>query len=687
MKNLFKKSLLVLMVAFIAVFTLSVTSKVNAADAYFEKVTSAPSDWAGTYLIVASGENFAFNGSLTTLDAASNYKEVTISVDNKITATAEVNAITFTIAKSGSAYTIKSESGYYIGNTANSNKLESSTSTEYTNTITLNNDGTVQIVGSGKSVLRFNTTSGQDRFRYFKSSTYASQKAIYLYKYTEATSVNPEPEEHICTPCPICNACTVGGNLCTGEKCPTHLITISSNAYTQTDVDVTLDTSTSVGITETILWESTNEEVATIENGVIKPHSVGTTTIKATAHGLTTTQEFKVYPTENSELTIAQSIEIIDLLGPDETPYSYTAVGVIKSIDTAYDSYYGNITVTITDGTDSIKAFRMIGGETLQVGQKIKVTGALMRYNSTYEFAQGCTYEIVQDDETISTVKTALNKIAAHMSLAYTYTKKTTFASKYSVVAGDLSYENGTAVESLTNHEVIITFDKGSNSNAPKYYTTGSAIRCYGGNTMTFNGNNISKIEFSFASGEGTNTISSDCGTFDTDTWTGLSNSVVLTIGGSSGHRRITTISVTYSGNTGEEIVDYVGVDFRAKFAVDSTVADIENIDSYGIKVSANGNAFLSTSETQHLDDKEPKLYTIVSFGDLLKNTSGLTAQFTVQAYVVVDGVTYLSETVKTFSIAEMIQIYATHQDYVDVAAQVTPLYEILQSLGCYEVA
>ena len=49
------------------------------------------------------------------------------------------------------------------------------------NTITLDGNGNANIVGAGGAYLRYNATSGQYRFRYYKSSTYSSQKAIALY--------------------------------------------------------------------------------------------------------------------------------------------------------------------------------------------------------------------------------------------------------------------------------------------------------------------------------------------------------------------------------------------------------------------------------------------------------------------------------------------------------------------------
>lgn len=144
---------------------------------YYVKVTSAPTDWSGTYLIVYESGNVAFNGELTTLDAASNTVNVTIS-DDKIKADDATKAASFTINASGH---IQSASGYYIGQTSDVNGLKSSKTTTYENTLSLNSDGTVNIV-SGNAYLRYNASSGQYRFRYFKSSTYTNQKAIALYK-------------------------------------------------------------------------------------------------------------------------------------------------------------------------------------------------------------------------------------------------------------------------------------------------------------------------------------------------------------------------------------------------------------------------------------------------------------------------------------------------------------------------
>ena len=167
----------------------------SAAEGSYVKVTEAPSDWSGEYLIVYEAGNVAFNGSLSTLDANNNNVAVTIT-ENMIAGNPDTKAIAVTITQSGTSYTIKTASGYYIGATANSNSLNSNESTQYTNSITFNN-GDVDIKGSGGAYLRFNSSSSTMRFRYYKSSSYTNQKAIQLYKWTENNSGSETPDcEH-----------------------------------------------------------------------------------------------------------------------------------------------------------------------------------------------------------------------------------------------------------------------------------------------------------------------------------------------------------------------------------------------------------------------------------------------------------------------------------------------------------
>ena len=123
------------------------------------------------------------------------------------------------------------------------------------------------------------------------------------------------------------------------------------------------------------------------------------------------------------------------------------------------------------------------------------------------------------------------------------------WAADETVVFTDQGYANGDAVESYTGTDFAIAFNKGTNSNAPEYYTTGSAIRVYGGNYFTVSSTTktISKIELAFASGEGTNAITTDVETYTGGTWEGSANAVTFTVGGTTGHRRIASVAVTFA--------------------------------------------------------------------------------------------------------------------------------------------
>ena len=114
--------------------------------------------------------------------------------------------------------------------------------------------------------------------------------------------------------------------------------------------------------------------------------------------------------------------------------------------------------------------------------------------------------------------------------------------------ASTQGYTNGQEVASYTGTNMTITFDKGSNSNTPKYYTTGTAVRVYAGGFFTVSSSTakISKVEITFGSGDGTNEITADSGTYTTGVWTGSASSVKFTVGGTTGHRRIKSIKVTF---------------------------------------------------------------------------------------------------------------------------------------------
>ena len=226
------------------------------ADSYV-KVTSTASLTSGQYLIVYEEGSVVFNGSLTTLDAAGNTQSVSIS-NNTIAATTTINGYAFTY--DATSKTLKSASGYYIGQTSDANGLASSTtSTTYTNTITIDGNGNADIV-SNSAHLRYNNGNDQNRFRYYKSSSYTGQKAIQLYKFVEGVKADP-----------------IFNGLADVSVDWGSALTLTKGTY-----------STSNFVTDgAVTLTSLNEGVVTVSGLTITPVAVGTTLISVSTSATT----------------------------------------------------------------------------------------------------------------------------------------------------------------------------------------------------------------------------------------------------------------------------------------------------------------------------------------------------------------------------------------------------------------
>lgn len=138
---------------------------------YYEKVTSAPADWSGTYLIVYENGNeaYVFNGE----DAVNGYVSATIN-SNKILSSNAIDAVAVTIQSMTGGYSLKTANGYIYG-LAGSNALKFDASPK-ANTIEYSNNSVA--ITSGR-VLRFNSATNQMRFRYYEAE---KQKPIQLYR-------------------------------------------------------------------------------------------------------------------------------------------------------------------------------------------------------------------------------------------------------------------------------------------------------------------------------------------------------------------------------------------------------------------------------------------------------------------------------------------------------------------------
>lgn len=151
--------------------------------AQYAKVTAAPEDWSGEYLLVyesSASEAYVWTG----VEASNCYATATIS-SGKISKPS--GAVSLTIASMEGGYSIKvnggTNNGKYIYGTSGSNGV-SFGNAESVNTLALSG-GDVTIT-SNTSFMQYNSSSGQDRFRYYKSGT-TTQKNVQLYKKMKPT--------------------------------------------------------------------------------------------------------------------------------------------------------------------------------------------------------------------------------------------------------------------------------------------------------------------------------------------------------------------------------------------------------------------------------------------------------------------------------------------------------------------
>lgn len=156
-----------------AKYTITV-SAAAATKKYYEKVTTAPTDWSGTYLIVAGTS--AANGTITSKWLK--YNSVSIS-NNQIESTAAVDAIAVTIKKeSNGNYSIRFANGKYLGTTTSNDGIKVATSVGdgfYWKFSVASSLVKIESTVQSSRILRLNGTSG---FRTYTSST-GTQATLY----------------------------------------------------------------------------------------------------------------------------------------------------------------------------------------------------------------------------------------------------------------------------------------------------------------------------------------------------------------------------------------------------------------------------------------------------------------------------------------------------------------------------
>lgn len=185
---------------------------------------------------------------------------------------------------------------------------------------------------------------------------------------------------------------------------------------------VEFDTPTAVNdsITLEILWSTVNWE----GRWMIQNVKVPATAACASAVLVEVPVELPD-PTNCAEAReAALSVENNNDLYKDGAVYSIT--GYVTAIQTAYNAQYNNVSFWMADAADGgnvIQAFRAACASAEDapiVGDKVTVTGSLTKYNTTPEFAAGCTYVIVEHATPVVPQNLGEKTIAEFIALANT---------------------------------------------------------------------------------------------------------------------------------------------------------------------------------------------------------------------------------------------------------------------------
>lgn len=668
MKTLIKKTLLVLMVAFIAVFTLGVTSKVKAATVAKLHTSELVE---GDYVIAYN--NYAMKNTVSS--SRLSYSTVEVLSNNSISNPDA--SIVWHIAPSGNYWTIYNASvNKYAASTGAKNKaqlLTSGSGDKALWTVSFENN-TFEFVNKANAAAAVNKNlrnNGTFGFACYSTSTGG---ALSLYKVGEASSTESS-------------------------------IVIAGDSNVMLGNNVTL-TATTTNTTSEVVWSSNDNAVATVVNGVVTPVKMGTVTITAKLADDETvfaSHSIKVYPNNENPITVAEAIDVCNLAGSSNSPYKYTVVGTVSS-DPTYNEQYNSYTFNLTDETGTIKVYSSVGEGTPVNGNNVSVNGNLILYSSTCEFNYNSTFEILVDSNLADFLEN-LNTINSYMSLAYEY--KTTFKNvatsenktiSFTDTANRVSFSTSSQIWE-TNGLTVTNNKASSTSNVADYK---DPVRFYKSSEIILSSDTaFTTVVFESSANDGSkasqqyltlleNSLSSLNANYSTEGTT-----VTLTLAApvntlsfvAAGQVRLYTITTKCEG--GEQTV-YENAEFRIKCAVDSALTSLSGLTGdeeydWGISVTANGQTkyYNSTSEFIVSDDENNKKYVIISLGDVLNEVTKAKTEFTVRAYVEIDGDKYVSNEFKTYSVESMIKEYNTNGKYSDYKTQIAPLVEVLSSLGC----
>ncbi len=261
----------------------------------------------------------------------------------------------------------------FLGNTNTKNNCklftEESATTAFTPTVGTNDVFTLKIAANTGNTTNYTTlqyNSGSPRFAVYGGA----QKNVVIYKKVADVSAT---------------AIALNATTWTAEQ------------YKSTKLTATL---TPAEATTEVVWTSSDENVATVVNGNVTAVGVGSATITATAGvGVEATCAVTVTAptilTCDSAATLARSVSANNEVVANG---KYVVRGYVTEIAYAYNASKGNLSVWLADtktGENTIEAYKAVPvsevEQTLAVGDYVEVVGDLTKYDTTLEFAAGCS--------------------------------------------------------------------------------------------------------------------------------------------------------------------------------------------------------------------------------------------------------------------------------------------------------
>ena len=334
---------------------------------------------------------------------------------------------------------------------------------------------------------------------------------------------------------------------------------------------------------QAIIWTTSNDSVATIHNGVVTGVGKGMALVTATTVEGDFTATCSVTVKENSggivngqiEVNASGSFDGWECIGLGASPY---ADGSAK-FDTAGDNVF-NLSLFTGDASEYMKTLIVTinakkvspySDDNIYKIEAINGTSDEINVISTYTLRGADLDKSLAEIECEFTgnlsnttgirisygTKVSGNFGLQSISWEASYKKPEVGPEVFSsttITFSEEGYVNGSVVDSAsfyndtTNEETIIgTFQKNSGTQQ-KYYTSDSSVHFYAKNSFTLvsSKNNLTRVEFTYASGSGSNNISVDVGTYSDGVWTGQTSSVTFTVDGTSGHKKVVSIAVSY---------------------------------------------------------------------------------------------------------------------------------------------